>query len=92
MLVLGDRKSLSWSLARDFLATGAHILWRASASFALKPVKVLEDGTYLAELKPPRKRRPGDHGPRHRVHRAHRARGWRRGGDLGGVRPGHQPA
>jgi hypothetical protein len=55
MLVLADRKFLSWSLARDFLATGARILWRASASFALKPVKVLADGTYLAELKPPRK-------------------------------------
>jgi len=56
MLVLADRKFLSWSLARAFLATGAHILWRASASFALKPVKVLPDGTYLAELKPPRKK------------------------------------
>jgi hypothetical protein len=55
MVVLADRKFLSWSLARDFLAAGAHILWRASASFALKPVKVLADGTYLAELKPPRK-------------------------------------
>ena len=55
MLVLADRKFLSWSLARAFLATGAHILWRASASFALMPVKVLADGTYLAELKPPRK-------------------------------------
>jgi hypothetical protein len=55
MLVLADRKFLSWSLARDFLATGARILWRASASFSLKPVKVLADGTYLAELKPPRK-------------------------------------
>jgi hypothetical protein len=55
MLVLADRKFLSWSLARAFLATGAHILWRASASFALKPVKALADGTYLAELKPPRK-------------------------------------
>jgi hypothetical protein len=49
------RLDLAVSLARDFLATGAHILWRASASFALKPVKVLADGTYLAELKPPRK-------------------------------------
>ena len=49
MLVLADRKFLSWSLARAFLATGAHILWRASASFALKPVKALPDGTYLAE-------------------------------------------
>ena len=55
MLVLADRKFLSWSLARAFLATGAHILWRASASFTLKPVKALPDGTYLAELKPPRK-------------------------------------
>ena len=55
MLVLADRKFLSWSLARAILATGAHILWRASASFALKPVKVLLDGTYLAELRPPRR-------------------------------------
>jgi hypothetical protein len=55
MLVLADRKFLSWSLARAFLATGAHILWRASASFTLKPVKALADGTCLAELKPPRK-------------------------------------
>ena len=30
-------------------------MWRASASFTLKPVKALPDGTYLAELKPPRK-------------------------------------
>ena len=42
-------------LARAFLATGAHILWRASATFTLKPVQVLPDGTYLAELKPARK-------------------------------------
>lgn len=55
-LVLADRNFLSWSLARAVLATGAHILWRASASFALKPVKALADGTYLAELKPPRKK------------------------------------
>ena len=55
MLVLADRKFLSWSLARAFLATGAHILWRASASFTLKPVKALPNGTYIAELRPPRK-------------------------------------
>ena len=55
MIVLADRKFLSWAMARDFLATGARILWRASASFTLKPVKVLADGTYLAELRPPRK-------------------------------------
>ena len=55
MLVLAGRNFLSWSLARDVLATGAHILWRASASFTLRPLRVLPDGTWLAELKPPRK-------------------------------------
>jgi hypothetical protein len=55
MLVLADRKFLSWAMARAFLATRAHIPWRASAAFSLKPVKVLEDGSYLAEPKPPRK-------------------------------------
>ena len=33
MLVLADRNFLSHTLARDVLATGAHLLWRASASF-----------------------------------------------------------
>jgi hypothetical protein len=60
MLVLADRGFLSWSLARDVLATGAHILWRASASYALRPVKILEDGTFLAQLQP---RRKGDGPP-----------------------------
>jgi hypothetical protein len=32
MLVLADQKFLSWALALEFLATGARILWRASAS------------------------------------------------------------
>jgi hypothetical protein len=55
MLVLADRNFLSHKLVRDVLATGAHILWRASASFALTPAEVLADGTYLAVLKPARK-------------------------------------
>ena len=55
MLVLADRNFLSHTLARDVLATGAHLLWRASASFALRPIKVLPDGTYLARLNPARK-------------------------------------
>lgn len=55
MLVLADRNFLSHALARDTLATGAHILWRASASFRLRPTKVLPDGTYLAQLRPARK-------------------------------------
>src|SRR3954454_20778531 len=54
MLVLADRNFLSHTLARDVLATGAHILWRASASFALTPTAVLADGSYLAQLHPRR--------------------------------------
>jgi hypothetical protein len=54
MVVLADRNFLSHALAGKVLATGAHILWRASASFALKPAVTLADGTYLAELKPAR--------------------------------------
>jgi hypothetical protein len=55
MLVLADRNFLSPTLARDVLVTGAHVLWRASASFRLTPVQVLRDGTYLAQLHPRRK-------------------------------------
>ena len=55
MLVLCDRNFLSHALARDVLGTGAHILWRASASFTLTPIQVLADGMYLAELHPARK-------------------------------------
>jgi hypothetical protein len=52
MLVVADRNFLSHALARDVLGTGAHILWRASASFALAPTRVLADGSYLARLNP----------------------------------------
>jgi hypothetical protein len=55
MLVLADRNFLSHALARDVLATGAHLLWRASASFRLTPIAVLADGSYLARLHPRRK-------------------------------------
>jgi hypothetical protein len=54
MLVLADRNFLSHTLARDVLATGAHILWRASAAFKLTPIRVLADGSYLALLYPRR--------------------------------------
>jgi Insertion element 4 transposase N-terminal/Transposase DDE domain len=54
MLTMADRGFLSYELARAVLATGAHLLWRASASFGLAPVRKLRDGTYLARLHPPR--------------------------------------
>ncbi len=55
MLLLADRNFVCHTLARDVLATGAHILWRASASFRLTTIRVLDDGSYLARLHPRRK-------------------------------------
>lgn len=56
MLLLADRNFPSWRLWRDVAATGADLLWRMSASFTLPVLHVLDDGTYLSELTPPRKR------------------------------------
>lgn len=56
MLVLADRNFASWKLWRAAAATGAALCWRMSASFTLPVLEVLPDGTYLSQLKPPRKK------------------------------------
>lgn len=56
MLVLADRNFASWALWREAAATGAHLCWRMSASFTLPVLQVLPEGTYLSQLRPPRKR------------------------------------
>jgi len=56
MLLLADRNFASWRLWRDAAATGAQLCWRIGASFTLPVMQVLPDGTYLSELKPPRKK------------------------------------
>jgi Insertion element 4 transposase N-terminal/Transposase DDE domain len=60
MLVLFDRGFCSHPFFRDAAATGADLVFRVSASFKLTPLPgpaaVLDDGTYLAELKPRIKR------------------------------------
>jgi hypothetical protein len=56
MLVLADRNFASWTLWRAATATGADLCWRMSASFTLPVLEVLPDGTYLSELRPPRKK------------------------------------
>jgi hypothetical protein len=56
MLCLADRNFASWRLWRTFTATGADLLWRMSASFTLPVIEVLADGSWISELKPPRKR------------------------------------
>ena len=56
MLVLADRNFASWALWKAVAATGAHLCWRMSASFTLPVLQVLPDGTYISELRPPRKK------------------------------------
>ena len=81
MLVLADRNFLSHTLARDVLATGAHILWRASASFRLTPIAGAGRRQLPGRAAPAAQgRRAADHGAGHRVHRAHqhgRRQCWR---------------
>lgn len=56
MIVLADRNFASYKLWHAAAATGAQLLWRMSASFTLPVRKVLPDGTYLSQLKPPRRK------------------------------------
>jgi hypothetical protein len=52
MLALADRGFLSIDLWRQAAATGAHLVWRASATFSLPVIEVLSDGSYLSRLVP----------------------------------------
>src|ERR1019366_3982747 len=53
MLVLADRNFAGYVLWRGAAATGAQLLWRIGASFALPAGEVLAGGTYLSVLKAP---------------------------------------
>ena len=50
MLIIADRGFHSYELWREFLATGAALLWRAWSTITLEPISVLNDGSYLAEI------------------------------------------
>ena len=54
-LLLADRGFPSYDLYIKTLETGADVLWRVSASFALPILTRLPDGTYLSELRGTRK-------------------------------------
>ena len=74
MLVLADRKFLSWALAREFLATGAHVFVARLGVFCPHAGegpgrRHLSGGTGAA----PQERRPAADRAGHRVHRAHGA-------------------
>jgi hypothetical protein len=52
MLVLAGPGVLGYAPAREVLATGAHICWLASQAGPWQPVRMLSDGSCLAELVP----------------------------------------
>lgn len=55
MLVLADRHIYSFDRWIKAVATGADLLWRVSANLILRPVEHLPDGSYIAEVIPPKK-------------------------------------
>lgn len=50
MLVTADRGCYSFDLWRDYMATGAALLWRLSSTMKLDPITIVPDGSYLAEI------------------------------------------
>jgi hypothetical protein len=58
MLLIWDRGFFGFPLAERVIRSGAHLLARVPAGAALVPTQRLDDGSYLAQLRPPRGR-PG---------------------------------
>jgi hypothetical protein len=52
MLLLADRGFTGYELWLAAAATGAQMLWRASATFSLPVLEMLPDGSYLSRLLP----------------------------------------
>lgn len=67
MLLLGDRYYLGYDLLARIEPTGARVLFRAKANFALKPRAHLPDGSYQAKLYADHKDRRRDGGKTVRV-------------------------
>jgi hypothetical protein len=55
MLVLADRNIYSFHRWQKAISTGADLLWRVNSNLILQPVERLSDGSYIAEVNPPKK-------------------------------------
>jgi hypothetical protein len=55
MLVLADRGVYSFQRWKKAAETGADLLWRVPSNLILRPVEHLADGSYIAEVIPPKK-------------------------------------
>jgi hypothetical protein len=51
-LLLADRGFCGFPLWSKAVGTGTDVLWRASSTMKPRPIESLEDGSYLAELRP----------------------------------------
>jgi len=60
MLCMADRLFPSFELWKQFADTGAHLLWRAKISMKLEKIKVLADGSYIAEWLPQEQHKAGN--------------------------------
>jgi hypothetical protein len=52
MLLLADRGFCGFPLWQRAVATGADLLWRAKPNMKPRPLETLDDGSWLAELRP----------------------------------------
>jgi Insertion element 4 transposase N-terminal/Transposase DDE domain len=52
MLLLADRGFCGFPLWQRAVSTGADLLWRAKPNMKPRPVETLDDGSWLAELRP----------------------------------------
>ncbi len=52
MLLLWDRNFFSYQTVSEVLRTGAHLLARIKSNLIFEPIRVLDDGSYLAKLYP----------------------------------------
>lgn len=54
MLLLADRHIYSFRRWMKATETGADLLWRVTSNLILRPVEQLDDGSYIAEVIPPK--------------------------------------
>ena len=60
MLCMADRNFFSYNMWQLAVSTGADQLWRIKKNLILKPIEVLEDGSFLSKVYPSAKDRRED--------------------------------
>lgn len=53
MLCVADRLFYGFAFWKEAVATGAELMWRVQKTIVLPKLKILDDGSYLSEVRPP---------------------------------------